>query len=846
MMKVLFVFALIFAALAIAADVALHVWDCDSGPLQQWVFEHNRIKMRSTTSQCIAVGDFDPFRGATIWLQDCAILFDANELWEYDNSTKQIKSSFFHHCMRLSSRAGDDGTGIEAWDCSNDTREQWIVDTDRFTIQSVLDQRCLDAGSLANCQQPELAAYPYCNPALSADERAVDLVARLTMDEKMSQLIHESAAILRLGVPFYDWWSECLHGVLSPCGSRCPSVFPEPIATSASFNASLFGALADAISTEARALNNENPDLTGLTYWTPNINIFRDPRWGRGQETPGEDPYLTSVYAIQFIRGLQGNNPHYTKVVGTCKHYAAYDLENWHGITRHTFNAIVSDHDLTDTFLPAFDACARLAEAQSVMCSYNEVNGVPSCASSYLQQNVLREQFNWTGYIVSDCDAVADIQLSHHYTNDSAQTCGVAMKAGTDLDCGNFYQAMPSAVKAGTVSEAQIDIAVQRLFVARFRLGMFDPPEMVPFKQITMDSVDSWQHKDLALDAARQGIVLLNNSAGLLPLSKSATVAVIGPNANATDDLLGNYHGSYPFVISPLQGIINKGVKVIYEEGCQMDTDDISKIPAAVKASQDADVTVLVLGLDQSQESEGNDRTSLQLPGVQMQLVAAIAQLNKPTVVVLITGGPVAVDWIRYNMDTVLLAWYGGEMAGYALSDVLFGDYNPAGRLPITYYPAAFVEQIPMTDMDMRTSPGHTYRYYTGQPLWEFGHGLSYTTFSTQWAVQPITSGSTADTVMFHVNVTNTGTLAGDEVVLAFVSVSTAGAPLKQLFGFTRVHLQPGEATTAEFTLTPGLRSVVNEQGQRYSLPVVHTIRIGQLSAVIAFSGEPFAVASLM
>ncbi|KAL6066428.1 Beta-xylosidase/alpha-L-arabinofuranosidase 2, variant 3 [Balamuthia mandrillaris] len=574
--------------------------------------------------------------------------------------------------------------------------------------------------------------YPFCDYKLPVEERVKDLLSRLTLEEKVGQMVTDAPAIPRLGIESYQWWSECLHGVKANGATS----FPAPIGLGASFNLSMVRSIGHTIATEARALVNAKLWPTfdqkpgGLTYFAPNLNIFRDPRWGRGQETPGEDPYLTGQYASTFVDALQtGEDPRYLKVIATCKHFAAYSLENWKGVDRFHFNAVVSDSDLVETYLPAFEACVRIGKAKSIMCSYNAVNGVPSCADNFLLEELARQQWNFNGYVVSDCGAVQSILDAHHYTNNTIDTCGVAIKAGTDLDCGDFYSSCSAAVNK-TISMQNIDTAVGRLFSHRIQLGQFDPSDIQPYTKISIHQVNTSSARALALQAARESIVLLKNDDSILPLSKHASIALIGPNANATETLLSNYHAEPPFIISVLEGMVHKRIKVKYAQGCDINSTSTEGFAEALSIASEADASVLVLGLNGTIEEEGLDRYSIGLPGVQLQLVQAIAKLQKPVVVVFINGGPVASSWIAKNVKGIIEGFYPGEQGGRAIADVVFGDYNPAGRLPYTVYLEDYVSKIDLTNMNMTQYPGRTYKYYADTPIWSFGHGLSYTTFS--------------------------------------------------------------------------------------------------------------------
>lgn len=750
---------------------------------------------------------------------------------------------------------------------------------------------------VASCPFPLVAQQrpakaPYLDPALPAERRADDLVSRMTLEEKISQMMNAAPAISRLGIPEYDWWNEALHGVAF---SGVATVFPQAIGLGATFDPDLIGRVAAVISTEARAKYNEaqrrgnHGRFYGLTFWSPNINIFRDPRWGRGQETYGEDSYLTSRLGVAFVRGLQGNDPKYLKVVSTPKHYAVHSGPE---PLRHGFDAAASDRDLRETYLPAFRATVIEGKAASVMCAYNRVNGQPCCENTRLLANILRGEWGFGGYVVSDCGAVGDIFANHKVAPSQEAASARAVKAGTDLDCGEEYATLLAAVKQGLISEAEIDRAVKRLFVARFRLGMFDPPEMVPFAKIPFSENNTAEHRRLAADAARESMVLLKND-GILPLRKDlGTIAVIGPNADDVDVLLGNYNGFPSHAVTPLEGIrraVSEKTKVISVRGAALTSVDALPIPSsslapaggaasehglraeyfanrdlsgtpaltrvdpevsfdwgvgspaaeipvdnfsarwtgklvapvsgtyalgataddgvrvyldgkliaedwtqhpprtvtgqvtleagraydvkieyfeggvgavakfvwmppssgenrfaeAVDAAKRADAVVMVLGISSKLEGEemnvteagfkGGDRTSIDLPERQQRLLEAVAATGKPIVVVLLSGSALAVNWAADHANAILQAWYPGEEGGTAVADVLFGDYNPAGRLPVTFYKS--LDQLPPFEsyaMDRRT-----YRYFKGEPLYPFGFGLSYTKFAYSKLVMP-------------------------------------------------------------------------------------------------------------
>jgi len=836
----------------------------------------------------------------------------------------------------------------------------------------------------AQVSAPDLSpAYKDVN--LPIAERVADLVSRMTLEEKVSQMVFDAPAIERLDVPKYNWWNECLHGVGY---AGLATSFPQAIGLAATWNTSLMHQVAVASSDEARAKHHEAARQgireihTGLTFWSPNINIFRDPRWGRGQETCGEDPYLTARMGVAFVKGLQGDDPRYLKVVATPKHFAAHSGPE---PGRDRFDAKVNKRDLQETYLPAFEACVKEAKAASVMGAYNRLNGEPCCASPTLLGKTLRQEWGFDGYVVSDCRAIYNIYAHHKVVKTAAEAAALAVNNGCDLNCGETYIALLAAVEKGLVSKDAIDQAVKRLFTARFRLGMFDPPERVPYAQIPYQINDSAAHRALALQAARESIVLLKNEGDLLPLSKNVgSIAVIGPNADDVLALLGNYRGTPSKVVTLLEGIRNKispttrlyaargcelaagvaaltvvpsaclrptdadgyqtgltaayfdnrefkgepalsrvdplinfvwrdstpltgrmgdsfsvcwtgslvppasgrykfGVRGINRYRLTLDDEPIAEhhdlheaitrfkeveleagrfyrlrleyvnhgldpqvqllwsVPGAdlmtpaVKVAKKAEVVVMIMGLSPIIEDEeipvavegfaGGDRTDIVLPRPQEELLKRIHNLGKPIVLVLLNGSALAVNWANDNIPAIVEAWYPGQAGGDAMADVLFGDYNPGGRLPVTFYKS--VDDLPpIEDYKME---GRTYRYFRGEPLFPFGYGLSYTAFAysdLQLSAKGIAPG---ETVIISVGVQNVGERVGDEVVQLYVSdlTASASAPIRQLQGFERIHLAPGETRTVTFALTFRQLSLVDDEGQRVIEPGTFQIAVG-------------------
>ncbi|CAF1005974.1 unnamed protein product [Adineta steineri] len=733
-------------------------------------------------------------------------------------------------------------------------------------------------GSFPDCKSGPLSTFPICDQSLPSRVRAADVVSRMTTAEKITQLVTTAAAIPRLGLPKFEWWSEALHGVAySPgvaFGGDLPaaSSFPMPINLGATFNLSLVHRIASIISNEARAFNNEG--RAGLVFFTPNINIFRDPRWGRGQETPGEDPFLTSQYVYTLINGLQrGDDERYLKIAADCKHYAAYDLEDWNGTDRYHFDARVSDQDLIETYMPPFETCIRDAKVASIMCSYNAVNGVPSCANKFILETIARESYHLDGFVVSDCGAVSTIMNAHHYTSTVEDTVAVALHAGTDLNCGDFYSKnTQTALDKKTIVEADIDQALQRTFNVLVRLGYFDPPEQQPYRKLSKADVDTEEARKLSLEAAQQSIVLLKNTNKALPFDinglQNKKIALIGPTANATALMQGNYFGNAPFLISPLLGFElitqSHSINISYAMGCKITDSDESGFAAAIELAKSSDIVIFLGGIDQSVESEGHDRTSIALPDVQLRLIQQLEKVVRtPLHVVIMSGSSLDLSYISDSNECASLIWmgYAGQSGGLALANVMFGVYNPGGRLPITIYPESYVNAVSMFDMQMRpssTNPGRTYKFYTGKAIFEFGDGLSYTTFDYSWSNDSLVSKFSVESLMknnyneknvvghpYRVNITNTGMVAGDDVVLAYVippqkTFNDQTPPLKKLFGFERVHLNVHESTEVFFPFNMQSLLTVAHDGSKWLEPGFYRILIGkQHIHTIHLQGKP-------
>ena len=833
-------------------------------------------------------------------------------------------------------------------------------------------------------QSTNSASYPFMNPDLPLEQRVDDLLGRLTLEEKVSQMMHSAPAVERLGIPSYDWWSECLHGVAR---AGYATVFPQAIGLAATFDTDAMFRTANVISDEARAkyhraiTEGKRTPYFGLTFFTPNINIFRDPRWGRGQETYGEDPYLTGEMGLAFVKGMQGDHPDYLKTVATAKHYAIHSGPEHN---RHSFDVYPPLRDLWDTYLPAFGKLFTEGNAYSVMCAYQRFSGSPCCGSDELLVDILRKRWGFQGYVVSDCWAIDNFYRSHKTSPDAAAAAATAVLAGTDLECGSCYYALLEAVKRGDIKESDIDVSVKRLFTTRMKLGMFDPDSKVPFSQIPYSTVGSATNRELALEMARKSIVLLKNENQTLPLSKKIkNIAVIGPNADNWLALLGNYKGSPKEIITPLEGIrqkVGKNTKIIYDEATGLLNDTVflpvdfgdalkidgktgfkaeyfndrehqgtpvwtqyekaidfyaakqykrlEKLPPTIgvisvrwttvftplrnekvclkignadgefrlfvndekvlerwyqevgvdyyrfeakvgekyeirfdftqgcegagvnlatvreeKCNQEellrkiapADLIVFVGGISPLFEGEEmwwgsvpgfykGDRTTINLPATQTDLLKKLQATGKPVVFVMLTGSALAVNWENENIPAIVNAWYGGQDAGKALADVLFGDYNPAGRLPVTFY-AGDDDLPPFEDYSMTN---RTYRYFTGKPLYEFGYGLSYSEFEYSDLQTPL-SISTDNEAIVKVTVRNKSLRDGEEVVQLYLSQlgSNLSLPIRSLQGVKRIFLKAGESQQVEFKLTPENFSIIDGLAQRCVIPGKALISVG-------------------
>jgi beta-glucosidase len=683
--------------------------------------------------------------------------------------------------------------------------------------------------------------YKFQDPSVKLEERVDDIISQMTLDEKVGQMLNAAPAIPRLGVPAYNWWSECLHGVART--SFKVTVYPQAVGMAATFDRNSIHAMGDYTAEEGRAIYNESIKndkhgiYLGLTYWTPNINIFRDPRWGRGQETYGEDPYLTGEMGSSFVTGLQGDDPKYLKAAGCAKHYAVHSGPEE---LRHKFNTDISDYDLWDTYLPAFQKLVTQAKVAGVMCAYNAVKGQPCCGNDLLMNSILRDKWKFTGYVTSDCGAIDDFYQRHKTHADAESAAADAVLHGTDVECGNTtYKSLSQAVKDGRLTEAQLDISLRRLFMIRFRLGMFDPADMVKYNKIGLDALETPAHKQLALKMARQSIVLLKNEGHLLPLSKGIKkIAVVGPNADNAQTVLGNYNGQPSHVVTALEGIkakVGSNTVVVYEKGVDFVRDTLKHdFAQTAQKVADADVIIFVGGISPRLEGEemkvskpgfkGGDRTSVLLPDVQSEMLAALKATGKPVVFVMMTGSAIAIPQEYKTVPAILNAWYGGQSAGTAIADVLFGDYNPAGRMPVTVY--ADDKDLPdFTDYSM---DNRTYRYFKGQPLFGFGYGLSYSDFKYGQLVVPANVPKGQNLVV-HVKVTNTGKYDGEEVSELYLTHQglKQKTAIRALKGFERFFIKAGETKDISFTLKPEDLAVTTPEGNAQELAGRVSISVG-------------------
>lgn len=683
---------------------------------------------------------------------------------------------------------------------------------------------------------------PLFNTELPVEERAKETIKQMTLEEKVSQLVYKSAAIEHLGIPAYHWWNECLHGV-ARCGTA--TVFPQAIGLAAMFDADFLKRVAEAISDEIRGKYNayqsigDNSIYKGITEYAPNINIFRDPRWGRGQETYGEDPFLTAELGIAFIRGIQGEDEKYRKADANVKHYVVHSGPDE---LRHEIDVTIDEKQFRETYLYAFARCIREADVACVMGAYNRVNGAPCSGSSYLLKDILREELGFKGYVVSDSFAIDDFHLHHKITSSPVESAAMAFNNGCDQNGGTTFLHLSEAVRQGLVKEEDIDVSVQRLLEERIRLGMFDPAEDVPFYKISDDIVDCAEFRGLAREAAGKSAVLLKNKEDILPLeNKYKTIAVIGPNADSKDVLLGNYSGTPSEYTTLLRGMQEeakkRGIEVIYAEGCDLYKKEYKSlcetdlIPEAVIAARKSDIAVLCLGLSPVLEGEEGeegavqcDRDDLGLPGRQAELVRAVAREGKPVILILCNGSPLSIPKEEPLADAILEVWYPGEEGGSAVADILFGNYNPSGRLPVTVVKGT--EDLPPFDSyDMQ---GRTYRFLEKEPMYPFGYGLSYTRFEYRPVDLPETILAGKD-IQFDVSVKNTGKCSGETVLQVYIRDEEASVkvPKHQLVFFKRVMAETGEEKKVTVCIRDRDLAVVRQNGTCVLEPGRFKIYIG-------------------
>ena len=670
----------------------------------------------------------------------------------------------------------------------------------------------------------------YLDESLSFEERAEALVSEMTLEEKVYQTLHGAPSIDRLDVKAYNYWNEALHGVAR---AGTATVFPQAIGLAATFDEDFLEEVAVAVSDEGRAKFNAQQKYgdydiyKGLTFWSPNVNIFRDPRWGRGHETFGEDPYLTSRLGVRFIEGMQGKDEVYMKVAACAKHFAVHSGPE---DERHSFNAVVNEQDLRETYLPAFKACVKEAGVEVVMGAYNRTNDEPCCGSKRLLEDILRGEWEFEGHVTSDCWAIKDFHEFHMVTSTPVESVALAMNRGCDLNCGNIYGNLLKAVKDGLVKEETITKAVTRLFTTRMKLGLFDPQEKVPFYAIDYCVVDCEEHRQLNEKAARKSVVLLKNENKLLPLdaSKYKTIGVIGPNANNRKALVGNYEGTASEYITVLEGIqdaVGEEVRVLYSQGCHLCKDRMQGLAEAndrmseVRAVADAsDLIVACMGLDASLEGEegdeGNefasgDKPNLNLPGLQEEVLKELEKTGKPVVLVLLSGSALAVTFAEQNIPAIVQGWYPGARGGKAIADILFGKASPEGKLPVTFYRTT--EELP--DFKDYSMKDRTYRYMNQEALYPFGFGLSYTDFEITQAGLSSETIEAGGQIAVRASIKNVGSCEGAETVQVYVHACVEGAPHYQLKALKKVVLKPGEEREVELILKDGDFGLYNKEG---------------------------------
>ena len=683
--------------------------------------------------------------------------------------------------------------------------------------------------------------YPFLNPELSIEDRVDDLISRMTVEEKIGQMMYNAPAIERLGVPEYNWWNECLHGVAR---NGRATVFPQAIGMAAAWDTEMMQRIGEAISDEARAkynvfsANGHRERYQGLTFWTPNVNIFRDPRWGRGQETYGEDPYLTSRIGVAYVKGLQGDHPRYLKSAAMAKHYAVH---NGPEESRHVFDAQVSRKDLWETYLPAFEALVVEADVEGVMGAYNRVNGEVANAHPYLMNEVLRKKWGFDGYFVSDCWAIVDFYNGHNVVETPAQAAAKAVEAGCNLNCGSTFPNLTQSLEEGLTTEATLDRNLKQLLPTRFRLGLFDPIGKNPFDHIGPEYIRHPDHIALAKEAATKSMVLLKNEENTLPLDKEVgSIFVTGPTATHIQAMLANYYGVSEDVSTFLEGIVGKvspHTRISYSQGALLDEKNRNPMDWFSENAAETDVTIACLGISQLIEGEEGesiasrhkgDRQDIGLPDSQIEFLKVIREKAKKLVVIITAGSAVSIPEVYELADAVLYAWYPGEQGGHAAADLMFGDAIPSGRLPVTVVNS--IEDLPPFEDYALTN--RTYRYLEKEPQFPFGFGLSYTTFSygdLQLSKDQISAG---ESIELSLTVTNTGPYRGEEVVQLYLSDDEASVEVPQhaLKGFQRVSLWPGASQRVQFTLTPEMMEMINNEGEGIIEPGSFTVHVGGAS----------------
>lgn len=715
-----------------------------------------------------------------------------------------------------------------------------------MTVQRLKSMLMLAAISV-NGLMAQTYDYPFRNPDLALEVRVKDIISRLTLEEKVEMMKYTAPAVPRLGIPAYNWWNEALHGVART--KEKVTVFPQAIGMAATFDTEALQKMGDITASEGRAIFNEDlrtgetgEIYRGLTYWTPNINIFRDPRWGRGQETYGEDPYLTGKMGSAIVRGLEGDDPYYLKAVACAKHFAVHSGPE---ANRHSYDARTSWYDLWDTYLPAFHEVITKAKVHGVMCAYNRYEGRPCCGNNKLLQDILRNQWDFDGYVTSDCWAVSDF-VSFHKTHGNMTDAVVdAVLNGTDMECGNSYQKLLQGVQRGQISEKEINVSLARLFRIQFKMGMYDPADRVPYSGIGRDVLECDAHKAHAYRMARESMVLLENHRNILPLNadKIRRIALVGPNIDNEKTLLANYFGMPSEVITPYKSLVKRvgrsiQIDTIQGVGIAKELEGGPTFAQIAAKAKRADVIVFVGGISADYEGEagdagaggytgfyGGDRITIQLPRVQTELMKALKKTGKPLILVNMSGSVMNFEWESGNVDAILQAWYGGQAGGDAIVDVLFGDYNPAGRMPLTTY----MSDKDLPDFEDYSMANRTYRYFKGKVRYPFGYGLSYTTFAYKFmSCRPTVR--TGESLRVTATVENTGKRDGDEVVQLYVVHPQNGntrVPLCSLKGFKRIHLEKGESKNVTFTLAPEDLALVDEQGNLIEKAGEVSIHIG-------------------